>query len=411
MATPGSQWAQIIGSMLGQGNEQMLQKQGMDTARDQRQQQIDLEKQEQTRRAQEADQAFAEHMQQLGARPVVNGVVKRPDTATLGGQTINFDRLDQAGTEGRTVIGHKSAEGDQVQWELPTLHEQILNQWNAQAPVREGETQQAGAVAKAKQYGTVSGQEQARDEERRNNGVQLTPEERQQYGLPDKMPVSTDDVLQHIYRPYMGYQGKVDTAETRAANAKELESMREAARSQLVETQEQYRNTRNQANNATRKAISDARNALTANGQAGLNGRAQLNALNRDEANLVKTSKLADSELERVHGAQALADPNITPDGATFKHPWTGTQQTMNAGWRQQLQGAITRGQQKYNDLHSIEEGIRQRYNSQVGPDKPAVTQPGKPAAPKVQVGQTVTLKSGQKVTIKKINADGTFEY
>jgi uncharacterized protein YkvS len=35
----------------------------------------------------------------------------------------------------------------------------------------------------------------------------------------------------------------------------------------------------------------------------------------------------------------------------------------------------------------------------------------GTKQTPKVSVGQAVRLKSGQTVTVKKVNPDGTFEY
>lgn len=397
--TPGGQWAQLIGSMMGQGNEQMLQKQQMDTSKDQKQQQLDMEKQAQLRQQQQADQEFAEHMQSLGAKPVINGVVKRPDTYQIPGldKTFNFDRLDQAGTDGRTVIGHKTAEGDKVQWELPTLHEQILNQWNAGSEQRAGQAQQAGVVQQAESYGKTAGQNQAADVERNTNAIPLTPQQRQQYGIPEGVNVSTDDLLRHIYRPYSQLQG----VQARVEGANDRNDANIDARQSLADSKQQFTDEQNARKLDYQNRWAAARNAIVGQTQNSLNNRALLHQFDAQQKQHGALLDQTYKEQQKALEAQPLLDPKATPDGAEFVDPWSGKKQTMNYAQRLRMQNGMNASTQQVQGWQQRADSIAQKFglNGQQPAQGGTPQQPAKPAQqPAQKPGSTPKVATSAQV-------------
>ncbi|MGA3190488.1 MAG: hypothetical protein ABSF22_25570 [Bryobacteraceae bacterium] len=108
----------------------MLQSQGIPQSED-----PDAEKQRQEqqklREKQQSDQQLSDHMNQLGAKPVIAGTVydteKIPD---YSGETEGYDVPIARPADPSRTVKHKSAEGDAVQWELPMASEQRYRKLN-----------------------------------------------------------------------------------------------------------------------------------------------------------------------------------------------------------------------------------------------------------------------------------------
>lgn len=130
---------------------------------------------------QQQDEEFANHMMQIGARPVINGAVKR-DLVDDQGSTIPNALVDKA--DSSRIITHKLANGQKVQYELATPEEQIGRQAmllhqqfadpNAVA-TREGQrgeaAQTVGANAEATAAGTARAGAAARESRLETEGV------------------------------------------------------------------------------------------------------------------------------------------------------------------------------------------------------------------------------------------------
>ena len=129
----------------------------------QRYNQSKLKEQQQNNALDQADEEFANHMMQTGARPVINGAVKR-DLTSDDGTTVPNALVDKA-DPGR-VITHKLRNGQKVQYEIATPEEQIGRQAlllhqqftdpNA-VSTREGQRGEAAATAGANAEATAAG--------------------------------------------------------------------------------------------------------------------------------------------------------------------------------------------------------------------------------------------------------------
>jgi hypothetical protein len=310
--------------------------------------------------------------------------------------------VDQAGTDGRPVISHKTAEGDKVQWELPSLHEQILNQWNAQQPVREGQVQQEQAQAQAKSYGTTAGANQAADVERTNNPVQLTPEQRQQYGLPDNMPLSTDDVLKHLYRPYAAMAGRQYAAD----QSTQRNDDRIDAQKALADSKQQFTDGQNSRKLDYQNRWAAARNAIVGNTQNSLNNRALLHQFDAQQKQHGQLLDQVYKEQQRALEAKPLLDPKATPDGTEFTDPWSGKKQTMNYAQRLRMQNGLNASGQQVQGWQQRADGIAQKFglNAQQ-PQGGGQQQPRPAAAPQQKPGATpkvATKAQVQAYAVKK---------
>ena len=172
----------------------------------QRQADIDATKQQTRQRAEQADNDTKNFMDALNASPVHAGMVQRQvftPATNLGGSStgIRMDLPSQAPATSGYVVDkanpdqirtHIDADGNKVQWELPTIDQQKLRQTQmaldqARNPanretalIQQGQTA-AGArsTAQAAAQGTAAGRTLGEEENRDALGTPVTDEEQQ----------------------------------------------------------------------------------------------------------------------------------------------------------------------------------------------------------------------------------------
>jgi hypothetical protein len=384
------QWASLIGNLMGQGNEQLLQKQGQN----QKQQQIDMEKQQQLRQQQDSDRMLAEHMNSIGAKPVIAGTVK--DTQTIpetpgvfgGGQTITLARP----VDSTRVVKHKSAEGDSVQWELPTAEEQAQRQVQLKQPQVAADVAEAGQKAQATSTGQAAGVTAGKQADLLARGIPVTKDMAagwQQPGMEGTtiLPEERDTLNRYLGSAGIRADASRDVAGTRADAARDVAGQRTATQAQLQQDKQDWMDQQNARKLGFQDSWAKARVAVAGSTQNALNSRAQLRSFDAAQTNWGKTQDAADKEAQKILDSKALLDPTATPDQTQFTHPWTGTKQTMNAGWRQQIQTAAARSTERVNRLNQQAQDIAGRYSIAPTPADAAAAParpPGPATAPKV---------------------------
>lgn len=124
------------------------------------------------------DEEFSQHVMRIGALPVINGAVKR-NLPLAGGGNIEGGLLDKAGQDGRPIIRHKTADGQTVQYELPTPEEQhmtqlklLTSQFLNEKPMRQATADEAAANAGNLEASKQGGLFRAQNAERQANGLE-----------------------------------------------------------------------------------------------------------------------------------------------------------------------------------------------------------------------------------------------
>ncbi|HLG99819.1 MAG TPA: hypothetical protein VKX49_26150 [Bryobacteraceae bacterium] len=381
-------------------------------------------------------------MQQLGARPVINGVVKDEQTIPEGPGIIgggqSFSVIRKAGEDGRTVANHKTAEGDTVQWEIPTMEEQIRRQMLLGAPQRAAAVQQAGDLAQAQARGRGAGESATRAADLQARGVRLgdvfDADTIKKYGMnPDyrDLPENIKTMFPADIRGVATTTG----AGIRADTQKTVAQMRADAAQRLQDAKEQFQAEQNAQKLDYQNRWQQARAAISGDAQSNINNRTQLRLFDADQKQHSTLLDNAFKEEQRALSAQALLDTQETTgmlgqktsqpavnDGEEFTDPWSGKKLTMNYAQRLRLKNALG---ESLAQVASLKERAAAIANKR-GLNNPGASGSGQAAPPasggnadrgavpgngKYRVGQTVRLKNGKSVTIKQINADGTFIY
>lgn len=176
-----------------------------------RQADIDAIKQQTRQRAEQADKDTEDFMNTLGASPVHAGMVQRQvftPAANLGSMTgiPGVDLPNQVPATSGYVVDkanpdqirtHVDADGNKVQWELPTVDQQRLRQTQMAldqlrnpanreiAQIQQGqEAAGARSAAQATAQGTAAGKTLGEEENRNTLGTPVSDQEQQTYGLP-----------------------------------------------------------------------------------------------------------------------------------------------------------------------------------------------------------------------------------
>lgn len=410
MSTPGMQWANLMSSMLGEQTSQALQKRGLD----QHQQQIDMQQQEQQRRAQAADNEFAEHMQKLGATPIVNGVVKRQLGAKMPDSEVGNVKMPGAEVPGilldkpdpNRVVNWKASDGTPIAFELPSLADQIRTQWAAQAPVREGQVQQERATAQAHAEGSAAGQSAGRQADLAARGVELPADLAEYYKLPAGLKVLPEQ-LQSI----SGHYASVERAKVVTDAAGERQKNAIGARKALEEAKQQFAAEQNRIKLGYQDKWARARAAISAasasTSQGSLNTRLQIRQF---DASAKQHSAILDQvykEQQKQIAAQPLLDEKATGDGEEFMDPWLGKNMTMNYAQRLRIRNALKASEEQINTWTKRAGEIEQKYIGG-GQQQPAGGggQQQQGGVQKFKVGDTVE-SGGKRYRVKGYSANG----
>jgi hypothetical protein len=236
------------------------------------QQELELRKQQDFRTAQQADQEFHQHMVEMGALPVINGMVKEteqmPDLTAqppsgIPGAGVAATPVTASG--GLTIVRKanpaltqkwKDATGDQVAYELPSPDSQ---RWRQMMAIRADAQRQS---AQAEAQGRATGTEQAQQDFRNRFGMSLTPDQEDQYGVPPGQKWLPSEVTNLATRYNL-----VRGAQTRTEGAGDRERMRIDAQKQLQDLKDQFQNEQNQRRLEYQDSWNKARAAVSGNTQ------------------------------------------------------------------------------------------------------------------------------------------------
>lgn len=386
------------------------------------QQQLDLQKEQQFRQNQEADQAFAEHMQSLGARPVINGVVKEdqmmPDIPGIGGGGQTFQTIRKGGEGGRTVVPHKTAEGETVQWELPTMEEQIRRQMLGQQAIAQGRAQGTAAAKQTdlQTRGVRLGDVFDADTIKRYG---LNPEYRD---LPENIKAMMPADIRGVTST-TNAQTRADAstanAQTRADTAKTVEQMREDAQKQRDDAMNQFKAGQNQTKLDYQDRWQKARAAISGNAQSNINNRTNLRLFDADQKQHSKLLDDAFKEQQKAFAGQALLDTQETTgllggkstepavkDGEEFTDPWSGKKMTMNYAQRLRLKNALGESQAQVASLKQRADAIAQKRGLNSLPAGTGGDQTGGGGAAATSATVRVKTGDGRTGTIPKDKLD-----
>jgi hypothetical protein len=401
------------------------------------QQEIDLQKQQQQRADQQADMDFHQHMVELGAQPIINGMIKEPvDMPPLTAQPAQGTPGSPAAqppvtASGGMTIVRKADPANTVAYELPSVGSQIWRQ--TMAARAQANAQAQGQLSQSEAQGRTTGTEQAQQDFRNRFGMSLTPDLEDQYGVPPGQKWLPSEVANLAMRYNL-----VRGAETRNQGAEDRTQMRIDAQKQLQDIKDQFQDEQNQRKLDYQSSWNKARTAIAGNTQNSLNARAQMNLLDRSQREHGQLLDNVYKETQKQLGAQALLDPNMTPDGTEVADPFSGRKFTMNMAQRFRLKNAIGQSQQQVGSWQQRAADIEQQFKlpapgaapgtgnaapaggvapagrAPVSPPAAAASPAAPPrpqsAAPRRQVGDVVTLKNGKRVTVTKVNPDGSYE-
>lgn len=391
------------------------------------------------RKQQMQDLDFHQKMMNLGANYVHDsGLVEQPvapdQDDTNPGPTSIMRQADKT-----RVIKHKTAEGDTVQYEIPTPEEQLQRQaqlrmtgLQANQPAQQLEAGQEAAAAQAKAEGTAvgtgTGKTEAEKADVAARGVDLDEPTAKQYMLP---------AGRYLPEQLLNAAGKANPAAIRAgastANA-HTRADAEQARQEILRQQNEERLQHQDQWHKAADALGAQRNGIAANrvGQAAVRQRQlvgdqqlhekSLNLAYGEEQKQIQTQGLLDENPTTNFFGQESKEPAVK-DGEEFIDPFSQKKMTMNYAQRLRLKNSLQASQQQSQSLRQRAGEISQRY----GLDKFAQTpaQPGAnggaaPAQPqqaapqasggaqqRYKVGDKVRTKSGQTLTVKGYDSSG----
>lgn len=371
-------------------------------------------RQEQEDRAnqQQYDEELSHALSQ-GARFVGPGNMVQETTYDAQG---NPSTIHRPVDENRYVAKYKNpVTGDAVQLEWPNEQEQQLSNLISQArglgPAQAANTQRNAA---AEVVGQGQGAAQVRQSQVQPASNFMSPDALSNTGLNPTTPITPQEgvgLAGRYISPYLRGQTQRDIQDAKDAAAKERLQMRTDAQSALQKVKDDAASARDQNKLDFQDRWQRARNTLSSNTQANLNNRVLLQQLGENQKQHGLYQDQIFKEQQKQLDAQGILDPTSgIQDGEDFTDPFTGKKGTMNAAQRMVLKNSLGLSQAHVSDLQGRAQQIEQRYglNGQAAPAKQKVNpQTSKPYA----VGDTVKLKTGQTVKIKKLYSDGTFDY
>jgi hypothetical protein len=359
-------------------------------------QQQDREDQMEYQRQSAADIALAEHMNtDVRALPVVANTVKETMPTATSDNPYSPDVTVARPADPSRVVKHKTAEGDTVQWELPTPEAQVRRQIQLQAPALAAQNAQIGATAQSQARGTATGRTAGEIADREARGVPITPELAKLYNVPATTPNADGttspykmlpEELSRAIPPTVRANASTENAGTRADTAKTVAQMKIDAAQALKDAQQQFQADQNDKKLAFQDQWAKARNAVTANTQGALSSRAALNRFDADQKLHGTLVDNAFNEQQKATSAQALIDTMETPgmlgfgttttpaikDGEEFSDPWSGKKMTMNYAQRLRIKNAIGISQSKIADMQNRAEQLGSKYGVNGQPAAPA---------------------------------------
>lgn len=434
------------------------------------QQELELRKQQEMRANQQADMEFHQHMVEMGALPIINGMVKDTEEmhplvasmlgtgqqapagnapgdapgapqptassaanapVTAAGNLTIVRKADPANT-----VKWKDATGDPVAYELPSVGSQ---RWRQMMNIR---AQAQASSAQANEQGQLAGKTQGMIADRAARAQPISDDEADSFAMPHGTKMTPEELLQAHERYFT-----VDRARIMAAAA----DSRAKARADLQQSLADQRGALTQELADKKLGYQDswqkARTALAGQTQGSLNARAQLRSLDSAQSQHGKYLDMAYREGQRQLEAQALVgetqEPGfmgmgavttpVVPDGQEFTDPWSSKKTTMNQFQRARIKAGLQSSSTQVQDWLGRAQQIEKQYGLQpptppaanatpgatVSPaagGSPAAASPVAPptrpqsTAPRRKVGEIVTLKNGKRMTITKVNPDGSYE-
>jgi hypothetical protein len=367
----------------------------------QRQQQLDLEKQQDQRQQQAAEVLLHQNLTNLGAMPgdAQTGLIKVPMTNPDGSPVTGPDgqpaRLADTGgppmivrkMDPERTVKFKDSTGNQVAYELPTPEEQththLMNAMLAQnAPDVVGANRTA-ALNTASQ--TAAGENLIRE----MTGAKLSDVFPQD--MLDKLGLKGDAVLDR--KTVQDSVGKVIAPAIRADSAEKVEDGRDARAKYVADLKAQTEqsiaalkddefsqhqdnlNKWNQANDVTKRWLSNQTTGRQKMSSDAVDARAFLNNFERSTAQHTSLSKSASGEEQKqiaatgILGNDPTGQPN-TRDGDSFIDPFDGKTKPMNYGNRVVLQSRLGASQKSSSDMRgkiSQLESVRDGLLSRIG--------------------------------------------
>ncbi len=372
----------------------------------QRQSQVDIQKAEEQRRAQDSDIDFAQTMIKAGALPVVNGVVKRQlkTGGGPGGAAASGTVLDTA--DPSRTVKWKDASGKPVMFEMPPLHEQLAHQWEAGAPERAGQVAQKADEARATGFGTSAGKAQADDFNLDQYGITPTDAEADKLGIPRGQKILRSELTNLAGKNYSVQSAGIRADATRdVANTRAGVSERNAQLRATTEEKVAGLKTA-QAEEALkhRDRWESVRAGLQKQAESGRNSRAAANLRGIDAAERLHGAYLGTAEQAEEKQARAealLGDHEETgffggkstkpdlEDNEEFTDPFTGKKSVMNTATRNALAEALKASKLNTASLRERADGLLQRYGA-----------PGAPTIAPKATGKKITIKTSDNQTL-----------
>lgn len=436
-------------SQFLQGSQFQKQQLGQNQQRlniEQQQEQVQQAYQQQA--ARQADLDFHQKMIDLGALPVVNGMVQDsmtvPDAPGLygKGQTVSIVRkADPSRTQ-----KWKDSEGDDLSYEIPTAQQQAMRQVQLGAPGRAAQVEQTGQMAQAQATGAAAGRTAGVQADFNARAVRagdvFTPDTVQKFGInPDYRDLPEN--FRAMFPAEFRATATQNAADTRTQGQNDRQAARIQSQRDLQQAKQDFAAQQQQQKLSYQNQWAQARNAMSSRTQSNSFNNAMVNQMDRSQAQHGKLLDQIYGEQQKQLEAQALLNPDVTADGDSFTDPWSGKQATMNGFQRARLKAGMDASNAQVADWRNSAQQLEQRYSlgnysGATGSPVAPGTAPGpsgstgggapgqRPAAgasggagqkfnPQTSrpyaVGDTVKLKSGQTVQIKSFNQDGTFNY
>ena len=360
------------------------------TAHAQKQQTLDIQKQQEQRAQQEADYNFHQKMMDVGAKPVINGMVQdtreiptAPDSqmggvssdlaknlnlppgAPTGGvssgmpSSISYPIVRKA-NPGNTV-SWKDATGDTVSYELPDEEAQLhlaIQRARGMMPVQQ-------EAAAAQERGKAMGDTDAARYNLDQLGIPLDAKYVSDNKLPDSM-VGTKvsqknlfDLSGKIVPADTRAQALIDAANARAAGALQRNDALIKSRADLEAAKEQAAARAQQATTALHLQIANLqRNSPTADANSA-SARSRQHILDSDfQRHEGYENQIAGLTQQRL-GFQSALDSN--KDGDAFFNPLSKRSDTMGAGVRGVLGSQIRGLDTRINTLRMVQKNIRKK--------------------------------------------------
>lgn len=381
MALSGGDFTTLMANMVNQGTNQIQ----AGARLGQQQQQVDIEKQQEQDRQRQADMEFHQHMTELGATPVYQGMVKDthqlPSVPSPTGALGTSTGPDMPGPTVTTVrkvdparfVKVSGADGNSG-YELPSYADQIKNQVQAQAPARQAQVQQDQDTSRAQAVGTGQGRTEVDQQARNAVGIPMSPEMADQYGIPPGYKVLPSEMVQLATR-----YNTVRRAQTMGDAAMDRTKANIDSKAGLQQAQQAFTDAQNKRKLDAQTQWNAARNAIASNTQSSLNNRALLRQFDSNQAQHGKLLDQMNTEGQKQLQAQPLLDPQATPDGTEFSDPWAKKTMTMNYAQRIRLQNSLQASHAQVADWQGRADGIAQRFglNSTPGGAAPNAGAPG----------------------------------